>query len=407
MRYAAKIAVRHLASSPGQSALLVGGVAVGVMVFVFMSALLSGLVATLTDAVLGDVAHVSVEPAERLPTGLYPGGGNAGAARVLLAVQRSNEPRAQVRAWAAALEIIEGTSGVRAASALVAGSGFVTRGQVLRPVALTGVEPERLSAIARVGPRLVAGRADLGPDAVLLGVRLAADLGVGVGQTVTVRSERGQQRALTVGGIFRLGNDAADAGSAYVNLRAARALLDLPQGVSRIEVKLRDPDAAEAVARRLGAATGLKAVSWVERDPTLRDIIASQTVSTALIKGFALLTVMIGVASALLLSTYRRRAEIGIMRATGASTGFVLAVFLLQGAAVGLLGGAAGAGAGFGFMRLLLVLSPPDSPGGLPNDPAGGGYLAAVLLTTFGATAAALLPARAAARVEPVSVLGP
>jgi lipoprotein-releasing system permease protein len=117
-----------------------------------------------------------------------------------------------------------------------------------------------------------------------------------------------------------------------------------------------------------------------------------------------LVTIVIGVASALLLSTYRRRSEIGIMRAMGASKGFVVMVFLTQGGLIGLVGGLVGAGLAW------LALSPFPPPGeieagGFPIDVAQGGFGLAVGLTLIGALVASILPARAAAKVDPVSVI--
>jgi lipoprotein-releasing system permease protein len=114
---------------------------------------------------------------------------------------------------------------------------------------------------------------------------------------------------------------------------------------------------------------------------------------------------VIGVASALLLSTYRRRPEIGIMRAMGASQGFVVLVFVLQGALVGLMGGLAGAALGY---FALLPFPGPDNfkPGMLPIDIAKGSYGLAVLLTFIGAVLASIWPARSAARVDPVEAIG-
>jgi lipoprotein-releasing system permease protein len=126
-----------------------------------------------------------------------------------------------------------------------------------------------------------------------------------------------------------------------------------------------------------------------------------------LLKSFALFTIIIGVASALLLSTYRRWPAIGIMRAMGAGRGFVMVVFVAQGALIGLMGGLFGAAAGYG---VLLAFPGRDSfaPGqsGLPIDIAQEAYGLAIVLTTVGAVAASILPARAAARLDPVTAIG-
>lgn len=93
------------------------------------------------------------------------------------------------------------------------------------------------------------------------------------------------------------------------------------------------------------------------------------------------------------------------MRAFGASKAFVVGVFVIQGALIGLLGGVIGAGLGY------LALSPfpvPENaaPGGLPVDVRQGAYGLAIALTLAGAILASILPARAAAKVDPVTVIG-
>ena len=296
-------------------------------------------------------------------------------------------------------------AGVKAVSPQIVGNGFVIRGQSRAPVGVTGVEADKVSAIADLGKRIVAGDTVLTNSTVIIGKTLADDLGIGVGQVIRLQSDRNVERPLVVTGIFSIGLDALDARAAFVSTATARTLFELPQGLSRVEIKLDDLNRAAEFARRIAADTGLKATPWTEGNAQLLDGLRAQASSGNLIKAFALITIVIGVASALLLSTYRRRPEIGIMRAFGASRGFVVLVFVVQGALIGILGGLIGAGLGY------LALSPfpvPENaqPGGLPVDVRQGAYGLAIALTAIGAILASILPARAAARVDPVSVIG-
>ena len=155
----------------------------------------------------------------------------------------------------------------------------------------------------------------------------------------------------------------------------------MPQGVSRIEIKLSDLYAADATAARIKAMTGLPATSWTENAQQLLEALKAQAQTGCILKSFALITIVIGVASALLLSTYRRRPEIGIMRAMGAPRCFVVFVFVMQGAMIGLVGGLIGAGIGYAVLlafpvaRSVPARQPADRhhPGRLwPGDPADG-----------------------------------
>src|SRR5690606_38034491 len=129
----------------------------------------------------------------------------------------------------------------------------------------------------------------------------------------------------------------------------ARPLFLLPEGVTNIEVKLIDPGEARTLAAFLEGATGLRAIPWQARNETLEEALAAQGQTGTLIQIFSLISVLIGIASALILSANRRRSEIGIMRAFGLSGRFIAGVFVIQGLLVGFIGAAAGCLAGYGF----------------------------------------------------------
>jgi len=400
MRFELKVAARYLFSNKAQTSLLLGGVGIGVLVFVFMSALINGLASYQIEQTIGSIPHVTLEAKQRSPRVL------PSDAAQIATVLTSNIQRDQIRPWREAIETAFLEPEVRLAVPVVAGNGLIARGQAVGPVSITGVAPEQLSDIASIAANLIAGSAELDPDGVLIGARLAANLSISVGQPVVLRSDRGRERTLRVRGIFRLGIEALDERVAYMNFNSAKALLDLDNGVSRIELKLTDINAATAVAARLAEITNLKVTSWSERNRRLFDAIQGQGRTGDLIKFFSIMTITIGVASALLLTTVRRRPEIGIMRSMGATQNFILTVFVLQGVLVGLLGAGLGAGAGWAFNTALAEFA--KKPNGAPLftlDPAQGNYLAAIIIATIASALAAILPARAAAKIDPVEAI--
>jgi lipoprotein-releasing system permease protein len=398
--YGLKIAARYLTANRGQTLLLVLGVAVGVFVFVFMSALIGGLAELLISRTVGNIAHVTVEPTDGDPVSL-----SGTDPSKLVAVLKSTQQRSAIHAAAAFLPIIGATPHVTVVTEEILGSGFLTKGEAVAPVAVTGVDPDQVSAIADIAGNLVAGTTDLTLTTILIGKGLADTLGLQAGQTVSLKSDRNVEQTLRVGGIFALGIAALDDSAAYVNIRAARTLFDLPEGISRFEIKLDDLQRAPEVAAALAADTGLEATPWTAKNQQLLDGLVAQARSGDLIKAFALITIVIGIASALLLSTYRRQPEIGIMRAMGATRRFVVLVFVIQGALIGLTGGLLGAGLGY---AALLPFPVPEqtASGGLPIDIRLGAYGTAILLTLIGAVLASIWPASAASRVDPVTVIG-
>lgn len=400
MLYALKIAARYLTASKAQTALLVLGVAVGVFIFIFMSALIGGLAEFILSRTVGDLSHVTIKAEDPDPAILiHPDG------QVLGVIERGRARTASLSEAATFIPLIETVPGVIAVSPQITGAGFLARGAQVAQVSVTGLEPGRESDILDLDGYLTQGSVRLGSGLIVLGETLAEDMSLRLGQTVRLQSSTGASAVLTLSGLYDTGNGLIDASSIYVSLSTARTLFALPQGVTRIEIKLRDLNEADATALRIAALTGLDAEPWTEGAEQLLEALDAQAQTGIFLKSFALITIVIGVASALLLSTYRRRPEIGIMRAMGAGRGFVVFVFVTQGALVGLMGGVTGAA--LGYLALLPFPSREEfEVGTLPMDITQGSYGLAITLTVIGAILASILPARAAARVDPVTAIG-
>tara|TARA_R110002110_G_scaffold406421_1_gene626283 strand:+ start:84550 stop:85752 length:1203 start_codon:yes stop_codon:yes gene_type:complete len=398
MFFLCKVAWRYLTSNLGQTALLIVGVALSVIVFVFITALINGLSIFLTAEVTGKIAHVELEQRNTV-------------ARVLTDDDRfaaqpvSTFRRKQVRNWQQVIAVAERMPGVTVVSPIIDGNAFLVRGEAVLPVAVQGVMPLKIDAISDLSSSLVDGTSDLSSGGLMIGAELARDLNLKAGIPVLIRSERGAERIIPVTGVFKTGVGSLDRRVAYLSIGAARPLFDLPNGVTSIALKLEDPDNAPAIATALEDATGLMSTPWQRRNENLKAATDAQGNTGRLIQAFAMIAIIISISSALLLSSYRRRAEIGIMRAVGVSRGFVAGVFVLQGIFVGVIAACVGSLAGYQLCVLLASIEGPDGNPSLPIAPTEGGYLAVISLTIIGAALASLLPARAASAVDPVDAI--
>ncbi len=408
MVFEAKLALRYLISSRLQTSLLVAGVAVGVLVFTFIAALMNGLGVRLTDDITGNVAHVTLEPEPRVPRTYMP----SPLGRAVFAVQPGHDDTAEIRTYRSVLELAVRMPGVRVAVPEVIGNATLARGANSVGVVVTGVAPEQAGTIAPVDRSIVRGRLDLGVGNVVVGSTLAQDLAVDVGDRLVLRAARSRagvassDAIVTVRGIFTLGVQAVDERVIYLELTAARKLFGLTDGVSQIELKITDIWRAEELSAGLARATGLKATSWLERNARLQEGLRAQASTATMIKVFSLLTIAIGVASTLFLSVMRRRSEIGILRSFGIGRAAVVRTFVLQGVLIGIMGSVVGVALGFAFAHLLLAISmTAKAAPSIPIDPAQGEYLRAILLATAASALAAILPAWSAAKTDPLDAI--
>jgi lipoprotein-releasing system permease protein len=406
------VALRYLREGRAQTALILAGIGVGVGVIVFLSALIGGLQRSLVARTLGTQPHVVVRPREELPRLLDAGGAVVRVAHVERPAQRVRS----IVQWQQAQREIERVPDVVATSPTIAGAAIAVRGGGAKAVAVRGIEPASYHRIVPIDSFLVAGRMDLDGLKVLVGVELARELGLDVGSRVRLRvgaeDRRGRADSAataatyTVSGIFDLGNRDLDERWVFASLRTAQSLFALEGGASSIEVRVREIYEAEAVAKVVSARTGLVADSWMATNAQLLTGLRSQSASSAMIQSFVILAVALGIASVLAVSVVQKSREIGILRATGTSTGQVLRIFLAQGAILGLVGSAAGVALGIGLGSFFARLA--RNPDGTPTFPVDLDlvlYLRSAAIAIGVGTVAALLPARRAARMNPADAI--
>jgi lipoprotein-releasing system permease protein len=241
------VALRFLREGRMQTALILLGVTGGVAVIVFLSQLIAQLQSTIIDRVLGSQAHVVVRPLEEVNL----------RARPDLTGTTIIEPRAQrlrsIDQWESIMELAEAQPRVVAVSPVVSGPAFALRGRASKSVALVGVDPDRYRRIVKMDTYMTRGKFQVEGTNTIIGIELAKDLGVTVGDKVFLRAAGGRDELLQVTGLFDIGNKDLNRRWVFTTMKLAQSLLDLPGGVSNIDITVADIfDASEVAARIAG-----------------------------------------------------------------------------------------------------------------------------------------------------------
>ena len=397
------VALRFLREGRMQSVLILAGVTGGVAVIIFLTQLINQLQATIIDRVLGSQAHVVIRPLEEVTQRVLTPDADRAVAAV---VQPRDQRLRSVDQWERIAGLAAATPGVLAVSPVVTGPAFAARGNSNKSVALLGVQPDAYRRVVRMDDYMTRGRFDVTGTNALIGTDLAQDLGVTVGDKLRVTSAEGRSETLDITGLFDMGNRDLNRRWVFVTLKLAQTLLDLPGGVSNIDLTVKDLFSANQVADALRAQTNLTVDSWMQTNSGLLNALSNQTVSNNLIRSFVVIIVALGISSVLVVSVVQKQREIGILRAMGAGRRRIMTVFLLQGGLVGLVGSVFGSALAF---SLLVVFSHVfKSPDGSPLfsaqlDPMLV-LLASVVACGVGLAAAAI-PARSAARMDPVQAI--
>ncbi len=387
-----------------QTLLIIIGVAAGVAVVAYISALITGLQKNTLDKTLGAQAHVTLSERDDV---VAPARAPAAGTTVLVQTQpRAQRPRS-IANWQALVPLLEALPGVAGVSPTVAGAGLATRGEATKSIALLGVDLDRHDRVVHLRSKVVAGEARLGPGEGIIGRELASDLGVRVGDRIGLATGSGSVGdSLRVTALVDLGVRELNRRSVIVPLRAAQSLVGLPGGATSLDLTLDEIWAAQTLATDLAQRLPYKVESWQQANASLVSALNAQSVSTGVIRAVVMVVVVLGIASVLVVSVVQKRREIGILRAMGATQGQVLRIFLLQGAIVGAIGSALGVVLALALIWAFSRLAVGSD--GLPLfvitlAPALALQVAA--LATLCGVLAAVAPARRAARLDPAQAI--
>jgi lipoprotein-releasing system permease protein len=265
------------------------------------------------------------------------------------------------------------------------------------------------------------GKVRLGP--LLIGKELARQLGVGVGDAVSVISPLGTPgpagmvpriKRFVVAGVFDSGMFDYDTTLAYMALGDAQKFFDLKDEVSGLEVRVDQIYAAGGIARRIEDALGgfpYRARDWTEANRNIFSALKLQTVVSSIVLCLIVVVAAFNILATLTMVVKEKRRDIAILKSMGASRGAIARLFVLKGAVIGVTGTLAGCLLGLGGSVLLSRYQFVELPKDvflfdtLPVDvnPLNFAIVAAVSILIC--VVAALSPARRAASLVPVEVI--
>ena len=392
-------AVRFLREGRLQTLFIIGGIAIGVGVIVFMSAMLAGLEANFIKRVLTSQPQIQLLAPDQIARPLRNAAGEFEDARV----QRPSQRVISIDQWPKIRDQMLAMPEVTAVAPTIQGSALAVRGDASRAITLSGVEPDSYFRIVRIPDYIVAGEPRLTSEDVVVGIELAKNLGATVGDKLNIAAANGANRVLTISGLLDLGNKGVNQRNAYVALRTAQSLLGMIGGVTTIDMTVSEYLRRGEHRPAHQAANAVEADSWIKTNAQFFTAVQAQKTSNTLIRLFVALSVAFGIAAVLIVSVIQRSKEIGILRAMGTSRGKIMRVFLLQGGLLGFVGSLFGAVMGaFALAYWHSVARQADGSELFPLILEQRLFILTALLATLTGLLAATAPAVRAAKLDPV-----
>ncbi len=249
---------------------------------------------------------------------------------------------------------------VKAAAPVLWATGILNTSEDSTGLRLYGIEPDS-TIYTPIRDSLVSGDF-LAPDdrgGILLGQKLADDLGIAVGQDVSISvinaDGRPDEATFTVRGLFATGVPSYDEGSVLMPLARAQALTRTEKHASAIVILLNRQEDAAAVAAQL-QQPGLTALTWRELNQVFLDLMSLSTGFYYAMDAIVILVVAVVIANTLLMAVFERIREMGILAALGMKGRQIMLMFLLEATLLGIGGVVVGVALGLAGVSYLATV---------------------------------------------------
>jgi lipoprotein-releasing system permease protein len=316
------------------TAISVLGVAAGVMALVIALAVTSGFSKTLQHNLLGAMAHINVIPRQ-------PGDG----------IENWQELAARIRK----------VPHVTAVSPALYSPTFLSGPIQSKGAYIKGVDIDSELALSGTLRKLKAGSLDrlrdptASPPGIILGSRLAEDVGMRVGDNVELLADemtpmeiRPVKRRFKVAGLFETGFYEIDDLWAYMSIGAAQKALSVDQ-INQIEINVDDLNLAGNVAPEIEKVAGPRytTTTWMERNKQILGALKMERLVTIIVISLIELVAALNIFITLVMMVMEKYRDIAVLMSMGARVGQIRRIFMLQGVLIGVVGSAIGLVVGY------------------------------------------------------------
>jgi lipoprotein-releasing system permease protein len=303
------------------------GIALGVAALIIVLSVMNGFQKEIRGRILGVASHIEI-----------------------------SDQQARVSDWQSLSRQLLKQPRVVAAAPFISAQGLLSVSGTVRGAMVRGVDPEYENRVVEIGRHMVAGQlAALRPGGfgILIGDELARQLGVSLGDKVTLITPEGnitpagmmpRLKQFTVVGIFRMDMYEVDSSFAMVDLRDAQVLFRMGDDVSGVRLKLDDVMAAPEVKAALQTQLRSDATvsDWTDMNANYFRAVQIEKRMMTIILTLIVAVAAFNLVSTLVMVVTDKQADIAILRTLGAAPGSVMSIFMIQGAVAGVLGTCSG-----------------------------------------------------------------
>ena len=380
------VATRHIRSRRRQTLFSIIAVSLAVGIIIIFMSMMGGYTSILIDSTTENQAHITIMP---------------------------KEAEDYIHLYHGLENYIYDLEGVVAVSSYFQGEAALQYKHNAEGVLLYGINPEDENRVVNRDKYMLAGEftsIENPGSRIVLGYKLAKNLDVGMGDSVTAQIPGSKPTNFIVTGIFQTGTP-IDETMAFVNIGRLQDLYGSGDVITGMGIKMSDPYAAEDLANGIDRETGYDAISWMEQNAEILTLLET---SEGMVYFFYIIIFGIsgfGVANVLIMIVMEKMGEIGMLMAMGTSRRSIMLIFLLEAAILGMMGVIVGCVLGYVASAAIAAITipiPPEMYFGMDHLPVVIEFKNFITASVFAMVIniiAGVFPARRASKMDPVEAI--
>jgi len=399
-----EIAFTYISTNKRLTAVAAMGVLLGMAVFIFMNSMMEGFDRRSSESIFKSMPHIRIykddevskplmSSSEKMPLIVNP--------KVVPTTNTIVNPKMVT-------ELIAVQPDVTIVTPQVTSSVFYNNGKSQIAGTAIGFLPEAGDKMFNIKSFMVEGDFDKlknNPNGIIIGSGIAKKMNIATGDNISLTSSKDVTKVMRVEGIFQTKNSREDKTKSYINLQSAQQLLQQGNSyITDINVNVTDFNKAELYASKFSQLTGYKAEDWKAANETLIAGSKMRKVIMTFVSFTILLVAGFGIYNILNMTVTQKINDIAILKAIGFKGGDVIRIFVTQAICVGLIGIVLGCFVAAGMVAGLQNYYVGGDIGYFPISFEPIAFIKGIVFGFVVTFLAGYMPARKAAKVDPVSI---
>ena len=404
MNISLDIAKTYLFSNKKMTAVATLGVVLGMSIYIFMNSMLVGFDKSSSASIFKTTPHIRIYNDDIISKPLIQDTKEKYIITNPKIVPKTNtliNPKVII-------ETLSKLSEVTVVTPQVATSVFFNNGKSQIAGSAIGIKPEEANIMFDIKSYMVEGNFDVlksNSNGIIIGSGIAEKMSLGIGDNVSITSSKSVTKNLKIIGIFKTNNSKVDKTTSYVNIASAQQFLKEGSSyVTDINVNILNPENAEKTATIISNLTGYKAEGWKEANATFMAANKMRKIIITFVSFTILIVAGFGIYNILNMTITQKINDIAILKAMGFKGKDVIRIFVTQAISIGVAGVLGGMLIATVLISILKNVYVGGDIGYFPIDYEPLKYLQGVIVGLFITFFAGYIPAKKAAKVDPVSI---